>query len=101
MFVFVDHGLRLLFSIRFGVAVSLVVRLVTGREGVGGEGRGRAPECATGVRWDHGIAAEVLVLVLLVIEMGRLCKMGSCVLNFSSISDCKDVDVGTVWCVCV
>jgi hypothetical protein len=56
-------------------------------------------------RWDHGIAAEVLVLVLLFMEMGRLCKMGSCVLNFwgrrSSISDCRDVDVGTVWCVCV
>jgi len=35
--VFVDHGLRLLFSIRFGIAVSPVVRLVRGRGGVGGD----------------------------------------------------------------
>lgn len=35
--MFVDHALQLMFSIRFGIAVSLVVRLVRGRGAVGGE----------------------------------------------------------------
>ena len=54
MFTFVDHGLRLPFSIQFGIAVSLAVHLVRGG-GVSSEGQGK---CAISASTDgHGLVS--------------------------------------------